>query len=158
MRISRIALAGILLLALISAGCVAGGSPFASSEPSSPYYVSEFSDVSIPREMSEVRGETYITFAPSGIKCGMQQFSGHVEVVSLMNMLRRHMSANGWVLRSLLRSKQSFMTFDKDERVCVMHIVDGLVYTDLTVFMSAKLAGDSGAPDISAYSHPEAGN
>ncbi len=149
-------------LALLLAACASDGSfvnPFEQSEPSTTgasYYFSEFSDVPIPNDMEEKRGETYISFAPSGVKCGTQTFKGRMEVVSLMNSMRRNMASNGWTLRSLLRSSESVLVFDKSDRVCSLQISDGLIYTTMQVFMSPRLEGDSGSADVSAYSHPAA--
>ncbi len=142
----------------VPAGCASDGSfvnPFESTEPSSgsPYYFSEFSDVPIPNDMSEKRGETFITFAPSGIKCGVQLFSGRLDIVALMNAMRRNMANNGWTLRSLLRSNESVLVFEKSDRFCTMALSDGVIFTDLRVFVSPRLEGDTGA-DISAFSPP----
>jgi hypothetical protein len=142
-------LTALSLLVISLAGCAADGSlknPFSSSgeEPlDSPYYLSEFSDVPIPREMSEEKDETYISFAPSGQKCGVQYFSGRVELVSLMNAMRRNMAAHGWTLRALLRSQESVLVFEKADSVCTLHITDGRIYTSMILFMSPRLEGDA---------------
>ena len=153
----------ILLLSFLTlflAGCASDGSlvnPFDSSEepqPTSPYFFSEFPDVPIPNTMSEERGDTYISFSPSGMKGGVQRFTGRVEVVSLMNTMRRNMSSSGWALRSLLRSKESIMVFEKNAQVCTMYITDGMIYTEMRLFMSPRLEGDSPNAEFSAYSQP----
>jgi hypothetical protein len=149
---SRLLFLSLLTLAL--AGCASDGSlknPFSSSEeetPENPYYLSEFSDVPIPHDMSEERDKTYISFAPSGMKCGVQHFSGRVEVVSLMNAMRRNMAAQGWILRALLRSRESILVFEKADSICTMHISDGRIYTGMIIFMSPRLDGDSGAVSL----------
>ncbi|MDR2076729.1 MAG: hypothetical protein LBP61_07375 [Desulfovibrio sp.] len=141
-------LSALSLLFFVLTACASDGSlsnPFSSSEdpPENPYYLSEFSDVPIPQGMTEDKRETYISFAPSGLKCGVQHFSGRVEVVSLMNAMRRNMAAHGWVLRALLRSQESILVFEKSDSVCTMHISDGRIYTGLILFMSPRLDGDS---------------
>lgn len=146
-------LAGMLLLA----GCASDGSiknPFASSEsfPTGSYYFSEFPDIPIPNDMGESKNDTVITIASSGAKYGVQRFTGRVEPVSLMNAMRRNMADNGWTLRSLLRSKESVLIFEKPDRMAVLHINDGLVFTEMRIFVSSRLDGDSGSVDISAYS------
>lgn len=157
----RILVLGILGLFL--AGCAADGTvanPFDSSDeqqPSTPYYFSEFPDVPIPHAMSEERGNTYVSFSPTGVKCGVQHFSGRLEVVSLMNTMRRNMANSGWTLRALLRSKESILVFEKSSQVCAMHITDGMIYTDMVVFVSPRLEGDTASLDISAYSKPSSG-
>ena len=150
----------LLCMALVLlAGCASDGSltnPFASPEPASgsSFYFGEFPDVPIPNDMSESRGDTFVTFAPSGIKCGVQRFTGRVEAVSLMNTMRRNMSSQGWILRSLMRSKESALVFEKGDRVATFQVTDGLIFTEMRVFVSSRLEGDSGAVDINAYSSP----
>ncbi|MDR2161320.1 MAG: hypothetical protein LBO77_04175 [Desulfovibrio sp.] len=148
----RIFLSALLLASL--AGCASDGSlrnPFSSSEETvePPHYVSEFADVAIPSEMSEDRDKTYITFASSGLKCGVQHFRGRLEVVSLMNAMRRNMAANGWTLRALLRSSDSILVFEKAESICTLYIYDGSIYTNMVLFISARLEGDVGGALLS---------
>ncbi|MDR2669911.1 MAG: hypothetical protein LBC14_08175 [Desulfovibrio sp.] len=140
----------LLLIAALLAGCASDGSfknPFsddggeASAAPA--YYFSEFPDIPIPSEMSEARGDTFITFAPSGLKCGVQRFSGRVEVVSLMNTMRRNMASNGWALRSLLRAAESVLVFEKTDRLAALQISDGMINTDMRIFVTSRLEGDS---------------
>lgn len=156
MRLSRFFI--LCAIMLFCAACASDGSlrnPF-SSEPAEPsgsgFYFSEFADVPIPNEMSEKTGDTFITFASSGTKCGVQRFTGRVDVVSLMNTMRQNMSANGWTLRSLLRAKESVLVFEKPDRVVALHIVDGLISTEMRIFMTSRLEGDSGAVSMNTFS------
>lgn len=147
------------LLIFFCAGCASDGTltnPFSSSEPVSgtPYYFSEFSDIPIPNDMSEKRDDTFITFAPSGVKCGTQRFSGRLELVSLMNTMRRNMASNGWTLRSVLRAKESTLVFEKPDRIATFQLSDGMVFTDMRLFVSSRLEGDSSSVNINAYSPP----
>lgn len=147
----------ICSIMLLCAACASDGSfrnPFASetAEPSGAgFYFSEFSDVPIPNEMSEKTSDTFITFASSGTKCGVQRFTGRVDVVSLMNTMRQNMNANGWILRSLLRAKESVLVFEKPDRVVALHIVDGLISTEMRVFMTSRLEGDSSAVTMNTF-------
>jgi hypothetical protein len=144
------------LAVFFCAGCASDGTfanPFASSEPvsESAYYFSEFSDIPIPNDMKESRNETFITFAPSGVKCGTQQFSGRLELVSLMNAVRNHMAANGWTLRSVLRARESTIVFEKPERIATFQFTDGVIFTDMRLSVSSRLDGDSGATPANAH-------
>lgn len=157
MHFSRLLILGLALL--MCTACASDGSfrnPFATQNTETSgagYYFSEFSDVPIPNELSEKNSDTFITFAASGTKCGVQRFTGRVDVVSLMNTMRQNMSGNGWTLRSLLRAKESVLVFEKTDRVVALHIVDGMITTEMRVFMTSRLDGDSGA----AASFPSAG-
>lgn len=159
-RMVRLVCFGALFV--VVAGCASDGSfqnPFASNEaaPTTSYFFSEFPDIPIPNEMSESRSSTFITFAPSGVKCGVQLFSGRVEVVSLMNTMRRHMASNGWTLRSLLRAQESVLTFEKPDRIASFQISDGLIKTEMRVFVSSRLEGDSPTLEINPYVPPATG-
>jgi hypothetical protein len=140
----------LLLVAVLLVGCASDGSfknPFSNeggeTGAAPAYYYSEFPDIPIPSEMSESRGDTFITFAPSGLKCGVQRFSGRVEVVSLMNTMRRNMASNGWSLRSLLRASESVLVFEKTDRLAALQISDGMINTDMRIFVTSRLDGDS---------------
>ena len=138
----------ICLTLLLPLGCASDGSfvnPFESSEPSTgaAYFFSEFTDVPIPNDMKESRGDTYISFAATGVKCGVQLFKGNLDIVALMNAMRRNLSEQGWVLRALLRSQESMLVFEKPDRICAIQITDGSISTHMRIFMSSKLEGDS---------------
>jgi hypothetical protein len=153
-------LAALCLTAFFASACATDGSfvnPFSSKEeaPSAGYFYSEFSDIPIPNELSESRSDTFITFAASGIKCGTQRFTGRVELVSLMNTLRRYMSSNGWTLRSLLRAKESTLVFEKPDRIATCQLSDGIIFTELRLFVSSRLDGDSGAGVPAAFPPPD---
>jgi hypothetical protein len=137
---------------VLCAACASDGSfrnPFGSETaeesvaPAPAYFFSEFSDVPIPTQMEESKNDTFITFAASGVKCGVQRFTGRVDVVSLMNTMRQNLAANGWTLRSLLRAKESVLVFDKPDRVVAFHIRDGILSTEMWVFMTSRLDGDA---------------
>ena len=144
-------------LVVLFAGCASVGSfknPFSdnTAAPAGGHFFSEFEDIPVPNEMREVSSDTIITFAPSGVKCGMQRFKGRVEVVSLMNTMRRYMASHGWTLRSLLRAQRSIMIFEKHDRMAFIEITEGLLDTEMRIVVSARLEGDSPTVDVRAYS------
>lgn len=145
----------LLLFVLTLAGCAADGTitnPFAETEPpSTPFYFSDFADVPLPHQMSEVKSETVITYAPSGVKCGLQRFKGNVEAASLISTMRNNMVSQGWELKSMLRAKESVLTFEKDDRLCTLYISDDAIYTNMRVFVTPRLAGD-----MNSYAPPAA--
>jgi hypothetical protein len=145
-------------LVVLFAGCASNGSfpnPFSAcdnSAPSGGHFFSEFEDIPIPNEMREISGDSVITFAPTGVKCGMQRFQGRVEMVSLMNTMRRSMANHGWTLRSLLRAQRSILIFEKHDRMAFIEIIDGMLETEMRIVVSARLEGDSSSLDVRAYS------
>lgn len=148
----------VVVFALLS-GCAADGgfsNPFVDNTPppSSPYYFDEFSDLPIPNEMTEVTSDSVISSAPNGVKTGIQRFQGRVEAVSLINAMRKNMKSQGWILRSIFRAQQTILTYEKNDRICSLYITDGMIYTDMRVFMSQRLEGDSSDLDLSQYTSP----
>ena len=144
-----------LWVILLVAGCAADGglrNPFAdeadqpavSAMPANPYFFGEFPDIPIPSDMKASSGGTFVTMS-QGMKTGTQTFSGRVEVLSLMNTMRRNMGEQGWTVRSLLRtSNESVLVFEKADRIATLVFDDGMVYTDMRVFVSSRMEGDTG--------------
>ena len=144
-------------LVVLFAGCASSGpfsNPFASNTaaPAGGHFFSEFEGIPVPNEMREVNSDTVIIIAPSGLKTGMQRFKGRVEVVSLMNTMRRHMAGHGWTLRSLLRAQRSMMIFEKHDRVAFIEMTEGMFDTEMRIVVFARLEGDSPAVDARSYS------
>ena len=143
-------------LVLLLTGCAGGAlvNPFSSSDsgPVGGHFFSEFEDIPVPNEMREISSDSIITFAPTGVKCGMQRFKGRVEAVSLMNAMRRNMAGHGWTLRSLLRAQRSILIFEKRDRMAFVEITEGRLNTEMRIIVSARLEGDSVGLDVRAYS------
>lgn len=148
---------------LMAAGCAADGGfrnpfeneadqPAVSTAPVNPYFFGEFPGIPIPNDMKESSGNTFAAES-QGMKTGTQRFSGRLEVVSLMNAMRRNMADQGWTLRSLLRSaKESVLVFEKKNRMATMVFSDGMVYTDMHIFVSSRMDGDTGQYDAPSAS------
>lgn len=132
----------VLLFAL--AGCAADGSitnPFSTPEPpNTPFYFADFTDVPLPHPMSEVRSESVITYAASGVKCGVQRFKGSVDASSLISTMRNNMTSQGWALTSMLRANESVLTFEKADRLCTLYITDDTLYTNMRIFVTPRLS------------------
>lgn len=133
-------------------GCVEDSSvsnPFETKVPTpgGDYFFSEFADIPIPNDMSESKSDTYTAAQASGIKAGFQKFSGRVDALALIRTMRRNMADHGWVLRSYLRSSESVLVFEKPDRVCSLQISDGVFSTDMRIFLSPRLEGDSSEVD-----------
>lgn len=132
----------ILFLAVLCLGLSAGcANMFASSDEAAPYYYGEFEDVPIPGELSGPKETTIIT-TPGGVKTGLQIYKGRVEVGSLNNAMTGYMLREGWVLRSSTRGSRSLLLFEKLDRFCTIYIVDGLLSTEMQIYVSPKL-GDT---------------
>lgn len=144
----------LLAMALAFTGCATTGSSDGSGDSSSgaparEYYQEEFSDISIPIDMDVVSGETFVTYSPGGMKVGIQQFKGRVEIGSLVSTMQRYMQRDGWTLRAVFRANKSVLIFEKSDKICVLSMSDGMIYTTMMVFVSPKLA-----PGDVRYSSP----
>lgn len=134
----------LFLIVFSLAGCAADGTitnPFSTPEPpSTPFYFGDFNDIPIPHPMSEVRSESVITYATSGVKGGVQRFKGSVDAPSLIATMRTNMTSQGWTLTSLLRANESVLTFEKHDRLCTLYITDDTIYTNMRIFVTPRLA------------------
>ena len=64
------------------------------------------------------------------------------------------MASNGWTLRSVLRAKESTLVFEKPDRIATFQLSDGLIFTDMRLFVSSRLEGDSSSVNVNTYSPP----
>ncbi len=148
-------IACLCLMALALAGCFGSsssdtGSTAGSADTSAPardYYYDQFPDVAIPVDMSASAKDTFITYTADGLKLGMQVFSGRVEMGSLITVMQRYMLRDGWNLRSVFRAHRSILVFERSDRICALYISEGLVYTEMLVFVSPRLT-DGAAHNI----------
>ncbi|MCL2123736.1 MAG: hypothetical protein FWH34_06555 [Desulfovibrionaceae bacterium] len=126
--------AGVML-----GGCLAKNSDSNGSvAPAQEYYYDEFPDIAIPQGM-EAAKERYITFSQSGQKIGISEFSGRIELFSLVEAMQQYLIRDGWQLRSSFRSKRTILIFDKQDRMCSLLLDDGFAVTRMTVYVTAKL-------------------
>ncbi len=133
----------LLALALVLAGCVGSGSSDTASAPAAnsgrDYYYDQFADVAIPTDMSASAKDTFITYTADGVKLGIQLFSGRVEMGSLITVMQRYMLRDGWSLRSVFRAQRSILVFERADRICALYISEGMLYTDMLVFVSPRM-------------------
>lgn len=146
----------IIVLSFSLSGCFSGSSD-GGSDPISTglnYYYDEFSDVAIPREMSPDKKETFITFNTTGVKLGTLMVTGRVELASLVDAMRGHMQRDGWSLRSVFRSSRSIIIFEKADRMCSMYLSEGMLTTEMLIFVSLRLADGALQYSVPAASAP----
>ncbi len=134
----------LCLMILVLAGCAGSGasSDTASNPGSTPnrdYYYDQFPDIAIPVDMSVSNKDTFITYTADGLKLGIQLFSGRVEMGSLITVMQRYMLRDGWTLRSVFRAQRSIQVFERADRICALYISEGMLYTDMLVFVSPRL-------------------
>ena len=160
--LSHIALA---LALLMLAGCATTGGPAAdAASMGRDYYYDEFADVPIPVDMTPEK-DRFTILGTGGVKLGIEEFSGRVDVTSLVNAMQNYMLRDGWTLRSMFRANRSILVFEKPDRICSLYFVDGSFSTSMLVFVSPKLTeGDVSyqapaplVPSSGVQSYPEGG-
>lgn len=146
----------LLFAFVFLAGCAADGTvvnPFVSTEPAEPggnVYYAAFADVPIPVDMNEQSADSFVSLAPHGGKTGVQTFHGRIEAQNLVNTMRTNMTAAGWVMRSMVRAKDSLLVYEKKNQICSILIMDGRIYTSMRIFIASRLDGDTGGPGVYA--------
>ncbi|WP_291319655.1 hypothetical protein [Desulfonatronospira sp.] len=100
------------------------------------YY--DFEDIPIPREMSIARDGS-ILFESQGIKAGMLTYTGRVDSESLFNYFLTALPNEGWELLSYIKYGTQIQTFAKDDRLCIIRIIDGRIRTELQIWISPKI-------------------
>ncbi|GHV50468.1 hypothetical protein FACS1894168_1610 [Deltaproteobacteria bacterium] len=137
----KVLAATMLLLTFALGGCLESltSSGSDTAEPAPAFYYDEFPDVPIPAEMSPDKADTFITFTSDGLKLGTMNFSGRVELPSLVNAMHGYMLRDGWTLRSTFRSARSILIFERADRMCSMYVSEGVVNTNMLIFVSPKL-------------------
>jgi len=140
----------LALMIFILSGCWANKSP--EPEPFEPVSESEepkpretaahgyydFEDIPIPKEMSIDRDDS-ILFESQGIKAGMLTYSGRVDSNSLFNYFLSALPNEGWDLLSYIKYGTQIQTFAKDDRLCIIRIIDGRLRTELQIWISPKI-------------------
>lgn len=135
--------AALVLVCVVALGGCVGSSSENGSDPVSgglTYYYDEFQDVPIPKEMTPEKKETFITYGADGTKLGTLIVSGRVEMASLVAAMQSYMQRDGWTLRSVFRSSRSILIFEKPEKMCSMYLSEGMINTDVLIFVSPRLA------------------
>ncbi|MEN8134227.1 MAG: hypothetical protein ABFS18_01655 [Thermodesulfobacteriota bacterium] len=89
-----------------------------------PYYPSDFRDLLIPGELIWSR-EKSVTLNTDSFNGGILNFSGRVEVTSLMEFFTNSMKNDGWTSVGSLKSKDVLLAFTKDNSSCMIKIIEG---------------------------------
>lgn len=150
----------VLAVSFVLGGCIPTSE--GTADPTTTglnYYYDEFSDVAIPKEMKVVPKKTFLTYSADGAKLGTQEFSGPVELGSLVTAMQSYMLRDGWTLRSVFRSHRSILIFERPDRMCSLYVDDGTFQTTMLVFVSPKLndgALQYSVPSASSTSAPKA--
>jgi len=134
---------------LILSGCLPMNSPEASADngheaqPAAatiefePYYPADFRDLLIPGELVWNR-EKSVSLNTDSFDGGILNFSGRVEVTSLMEFFANGMKNDGWAAVGSIKSKDVLLAFTKGNNSCMIKIVDGgpIGKTDVSIYIA----------------------
>ena len=98
----------------------------------------DFEDIPIPREMNLDR-EGSILFESQGIRAGMLTYTGRVDSESLFNYFQIGLPNENWELLSYIKYGTQILTFSKNDRLCIIRILEGRLRTELQIWISPKI-------------------
>jgi hypothetical protein len=148
-RASKGILSGILLFMGIFflAGCASMGSKSPqtpagdalSEQQNAPQYL-DFGDVLLPKELSIQQDDSFV-FKTNGQTVGLLSLKGRVDMNSLISFFENNMGKDNWRLISYFKSKRTLMLFQKQERWCVISILDQDFYTYAKIWVTPSVGG-----------------
>lgn len=100
------------------------------------YY--DFEDIPIPKQM-KLDTESSILFESQGIKAGMLTYTGRVDSESLFNYFQVGLPNHDWQILSYIKYGTQILTFSKDDRLCIIRIIEGRLRTELQIWISPKI-------------------
>ena len=102
-----------------------------------PYYPSDFRDLLIPGELIWSR-EKSVTLNTDSFNGGILNFSGRVEVTSLMEFFTNSMKNDGWTPVGSLKSKNVLLAFTKENSSCMIRIIEGgpIGKTEVSIYIA----------------------
>ncbi len=136
------------ILLLVGAGCAAMKKSQDTSEetgekksevkgPAPVYY--DFVDVLIPAELSLVKKSSFVYSTPS-FSAGVLVFEGYVQGDSLVNFFTTNMPKDGWTLKSSFRYRRVILSFEKDERSCLVTVAEFPLKTRVEIWVAPQVS------------------
>ena len=145
---SRLLVLMLSILLLVGAGCAAWEKSRDTSEetgekksevkgPVPIYY--DFVDILIPAELSLVKKNSFVYSTPS-FSAGVLVFEGYVQGESLVNFFTTNMPKDGWTLKSSFRYRRVILSFEKEERSCLVSVAEFPVKTRVEIWVAPQMA------------------
>lgn len=109
----------------------AGGT--ASTSPRPLFY--DFPDIPVPRELDLQAGDSYVVQSGT-TKTGLLTLRGRVDLNSVVSFFQLAMPREGWKARGNFNYQRSILIFEKRDRICVIRLHEGMVYTTVEIFVT----------------------
>ena len=144
---SRLLILMLSILLLVGAGCAAWEKSRDTSEetgekkseveaPAQVYY--DFVDILIPAELSLVKKSSFVYSTPS-FSAGVLVFEGYVQGESLVNFFTTNMPKDGWTLKSSFRYRRVILSFEKEERSCLVSVAEFPLKTRVEIWVAPQV-------------------
>lgn len=104
------------------------------------YY--DFGDVLVPKEL-KVKNKKSFIYKTTGLPAGVLALSGRVELSSMCAFFENNMVKDNWKLVSMFKSPHTLMLFQKQNRWCVINIIDGMIFTDVEIWVAPSITENS---------------
>jgi len=145
---SRVLVLMLSVLLLVGAGCAAWEKSRDTSEetgekkseveaPAPVYY--DFVDILIPAELSLVKKSSFVYSTPS-FSAGVLVFEGYVQGESLVNFFTTNMPKDGWTLKSSFRYRRVILSFEKEERSCLVSVAEFPLKTRVEIWVAPQMS------------------
>jgi hypothetical protein len=149
-RKTAVALAGVMMMALLSTGCSTlkpkenpaapsgAAAPTAKAAENAPVYY-DFGDVMLPGQLKVQKGDSFV-MSSAGMTSGVLVLKGNVDSASLIAFFKNKMPADGWRQMGSFSSARSIMLFEKQNRWCVILIAEGTFSTRVEIWVEPTAA------------------
>ena len=147
-RRSRLLVLLLSILLLVGAGCAAmkksQDTPEETEDKKSevkgpvPIYY-DFVDVLIPAELSLVKKNSFVYSTPS-FSAGVLVFEGYVDGESLVTFFTTNMAKDGWTLKSSFRYRRVILSFEKEERSCLVSVAEFPLKTRVEIWVAPQMS------------------
>ena len=145
---SRLLVLMLSIFLLVGAGCAAWEKSRDTSEetgekkseveaPAPVYY--DFVDILIPAELSLVKKSSFVYSTPS-FSAGVLVFEGYVQGESLVNFFTTNMPKDGWTLKSSFRYRRVILSFEKEERSCLISVTEYPMKTRVEIWVAPQVS------------------
>ncbi len=100
------------------------------------YY--DFGDVLLPSELKVDRDNSFV-FSTTGLTAGILSLQGRVEINSLITFFENKMPVDGWQRVSAIKSSRTMLLFRKQNRWCVISLVEGQFNVDVEIWVAPTI-------------------
>jgi hypothetical protein len=100
----------------------------ASSDQGERALYTDFDDILVPSGMKLDKKESFV-YGTSRSRVGILIYDGRVDPASLADFFQNNMQKDGWRMISSFKYREYLLTFVKEDRACVISIVEKLFST-----------------------------